>query len=156
MANIEIEPGNYMNNNAIEKMIEYFIRPTKEGKILIGGIGVNAADADSAIEDFYRVKQFYSKMDGRQLRHYHVDFDKKTEKFTPEQALELAYDIAEYYGKQYQTFFSVHTDTRNLHVHFCSNSVSYTDGRIYREGLDDWIGFQQYAQSLIDKKAQII
>lgn len=152
MAHCEIEPGSYMNSDAVEKVINYCVRPTEDGKVLIGGIGVDASNAKSAIDDFYKVKEFYGKLEGRQVRHYHVSFDKSTEKFSPEEALYKAYDIAEYYGKEYQTFFSVHTDTDNLHIHFCSNTVSYSDGHMYRDGADDLKSFREFVSQIIDKK----
>lgn len=139
-----------MNADAVENVINYCTRPNDENVIYIGGVGVDASSAEAAITDFYRVKIFYQKLHGRQVRHYHVSFDKRKEKFTNEQAMAIAYEIAYYYGCEYQTFFGLHTDTNNLHIHFCSNTVSY-NGHMYRDGVEDFKLFQEAVNNIINK-----
>ncbi|MFV0343214.1 MAG: relaxase/mobilization nuclease domain-containing protein [Anaerocolumna sp.] len=151
MAHIQFVESSYDNNDAVEKVINYFIRPDINNKIYVGGMGVNIYSADTVIADFYRIKKLYEKIQGRQVRHCILAFDMIEEVFTPEQAINLAYQVTNYYC-DYQAFFAVHTDTSYLHIHFCFNTVSYVNGTMYREGSVDLELFKEYAKECIKQE----
>lgn len=120
----------YKENKALENVINY---ATNMGKTqgYIGGYGVNPCKPDQMIQQMYQVKNVCGKATGyRQLRHYIVSFEPVWE-VTADMALHMAYEIARHYMGQYQICFGVHLDTKQIHIHFVMNTVSYIDGRLY-------------------------
>ena len=64
---VEIPRGQYENYDALDKVIAYILR--LDNMNLVGGYGVLITNKKNIIEQFYAVKQFYGKMEGKQIRH---------------------------------------------------------------------------------------
>lgn len=58
-------------------------------------------------------------------------------------------ETVEYYSSRYQIVFGVHTDTRNIHIHFIMNTVSYVDGMMYSGNAVDMNNFKAFAEGEI-------
>lgn len=57
---------------------------------------------------------------------------------TPEEAHEIGLETArQMWGAKYQIVVTTHLNTDNIHNHFVVNSVSFTDGRKFRNGIGD-------------------
>ena len=52
----------------------------------------------------------------------------KSLSFTVDEAIEMGYGIAAYWGYDRQVMFAVHNDTQNMHIHMAVNTVAYTNG----------------------------
>ena len=103
-------------------------------------------DPEHAFSQMLLTKQIWNKMEGRQIRHFIVAFA-LDEFLTPQEAKAYGYQIARYYADQYQIVFGLHYDTRNLHLHFAFNTVSYQNGRMYSGGRGDYYGLIHHIQS---------
>ncbi len=55
--------------------------------------------------------------------------------------MELAKEMAAYYGKEYQIVFAVHVKPDSLHVHFVMNAVNYITGLKHKGKKDDLYAF---------------
>ena len=121
--------GRYQNEDAREKVISYITSPTKAIHGFIGYRGVDPADPAGSME---RVAQQKGKNGGVKLRHFILSFGPR-EPVTPAIVANIGEEIADYFGREYQTVYAVHEDTNNLHIHIVINSVSYLDdGHSYR------------------------
>lgn len=120
----------YHNADAREKLTHYMFNPCKAESGYVGGVHVDPNDIAGSMK---RVVDHYHQDKPRtvQLRHFVLAFPPE-ELDEPAIVCEIAQDIARYIGEDYQTIFSVHEDTQNLHAHIMFNSVSYRDGHRYR------------------------
>lgn len=105
-------------------------------------------DIGKIVTEIIRVKQYFHKEDGRQIRQFIVSFEEQTE-YNAYDVYILAIQIAAYYADRYQIVFGVHDDTDNLHIHFAFNSVSFVDGIKYSGGLGDMFRLKSYIGRLI-------
>ena len=63
----------------------------------------------------------------------------KDENISPEQAHQIAYQLAEALPEwaDFEVLIATHTDTEYLHTHFIVNSVSYVDGHKLQQSRDE-------------------
>ncbi|EOS69473.1 hypothetical protein C818_02254 [Lachnospiraceae bacterium MD308] len=142
---IRIPDGTYENYNAVDNVIAYILR--LDNIRLVGGYGIILTNAKDIIRQFYKVKYYYGKTDGKQIRHYIFSVE-KTLYFSPWQVKELGYLLGLYFGNEHQVVFAVHDDSRHLHIHMGINTVAYTNGayRAYWE-IE---GLRAYAEKCVD------
>lgn len=111
--------------------------------------GINTAPL-YALDEMMYVKKFFRKTEGRQLRHIIVSPDTQYYfRLAPQDLYFLALRIGMYYSSRYQIVFGVHTDTRNIHIHFIMNTVSYVDGMMYSGNMVDMNNFKAFAEGEI-------
>ena len=149
----------YKNQDALEKSIGYLCRETTETdedlvEGLSGGYGIDMSSTKTVIEDMRLVKDVYGKKNGRQLKHFSVNL-------TVEETVEIrdmrafAYEIASYYGKDYQIIFQGHRGFENgreqIHIHFCCNSVSYVTGKMFVDKKGDLEEFKKFVNEKVEK-----
>lgn len=121
----------YHHPGDLERVIDYILRSAS----LSGGVGV---DVDDAVFQMQLVKKFWHKTAGRQVRHFILSFSNTSSESLPlEDIYDLSLQIAQHYCARYQIVFGIHTNSDHVHVHFALNTVSYIDGKMYREGYGD-------------------
>lgn len=130
----------YRDGEALHNVLDYMLRSAS----ICGGLAVDPHYAEFQMR---LVKEVFYKVEGRQIRHFIVSFA-DNEDFSLEEAYALAQKIALYYADKYQIIFAIHTNTDHLHIHFALNTVSYRDGKMYREGYGDYIKLKAYIASL--------
>ena len=54
-----------------------------------------------------------------------------------QELMTLGWQIAAYYGYEFQVLWGVHADSANLHIHFVVNTVNYRNGKMLSEGYED-------------------
>lgn len=128
----------YFGPQTLRNVLNYVLRG--------GDVGGLAVDPAHAHEQMLLVKQIWNKLGGRQIRHFIVSFAPH-EFLLPDDARTYAYQIARYYSAHYQIVFGVHHDTKNLHLHFAFNTVSYQDGKMYSGGRGDYYSLINHIQS---------
>lgn len=130
MAITKIVDQKYYRESDVKNLIDYAI-DDKKTHGLIGGMGVNPCNPDKMAYQMVAVKRGFEKnKEHRQIRHIIVSFD-QAEQITPPTAYCIAYEIAQFYGDEYQICFGVHQDTDDLHIHFIQNTVNYVTGRLF-------------------------
>lgn len=150
MAIVKIVTEKYYQLSDVQRLINY---ATNESKTygLFGGVGINPNDPDKMLCQMLTVKKGYKKEYGnRQLRHIVVSFDKE-ERITPQTAYYIAYEIAGFYGDEYQVCFGVHQDTDILHIHFVQNTVNYVTGKMYSSGIRELDNLKEYVEQIISR-----
>ena len=133
----------YNDDKALRTVVDYVARG---GYGYCGGYAVNPR---YAFEEMQLVKNLWGKDHGRRIRHFILSFG-KGEHVGYEAAMRLGFSICSYY-RNYQSLYGLHVDTEHLHLHFAVNTVAYTDGKMYAEGLSDWHMLRGYIQGLLPK-----
>ena len=133
----------YNDDEALRTVVNYVKRV---GYGFYGGYAVNPR---YAFEEMQLVKDLWGKDHGRRVRHFILSFS-KSEQISYEEAMRLGFFICCYY-RNYQSVYGLHEDARHPHLHFAVNTVAYTDGKMYAEGVSDWHGLRGYIQGLMPK-----
>lgn len=114
--------GKYFDSDAKSDVSNYILNPDKT--CCYGGIAV---DRTCPAESMELISELFGKTRGVQLRHYVLSFSPE-EVRGPEIINQIAQQIANYIGLEYQVIYGVHYKKENPHIHFMFNSVSYLDG----------------------------
>lgn len=139
--------NNYNNEDALDGVIPYVIHSQNNIHNLAFGFGCNIKNC---IEQFKIIKQVYGKCEGRQLRHFIVSFA-KSENIDSQDAFYIGYEVCQYYSDRYQIIYGLHENTDDLHIHFVMNTVSYVDGKMYREGYSDFNTLKALVDNIVAK-----
>ena len=133
----------------LQNLLHYAMTDKQTGSWCQYTGGINTAPM-YALDEMMYVKRFFRKTEGRQLRHIIVSPDTQYYfRLTPQDLYFLALRIGTYYSSRYQIVFGVHTDTRNIHIHFIMNTVSYVDGMMYSGNAADMNNFKAFAEGEI-------
>ena len=99
---------------------------------------------------FFHQLELYPKQ-GCLMQHRVISFSSE-ESQDPVMAFCLAKEVASFYFERgYLSFFGVHTDTDNLHIHIAVSNISWKDGRYFfifgemallYSGINEW--YQNY------------
>ncbi|MDY3769055.1 MAG: relaxase/mobilization nuclease domain-containing protein [Sphaerochaetaceae bacterium] len=130
MAINKIISGRNQTTSSLKNCLNYILRKDKAAKVAFIGPNLREKITPQNVYDaFIEEKQIWNKIGGRQYMHSILSFA-KDEKITSEQALQIATDMVQndifYAG--FQSVVSVHNDREHIHVHICTNTVSYIDG----------------------------
>ena len=107
--------------------------PTRQ---LAGSINCNL---DTALTDMLHTKQRWGKSGG--VLGYHLIHSFAPGEVTPEQAHEIGMEFAQkLLGSRYEAVVTTHLDQEHLHCHILFNSVSFLDGKKYRDSFRDYYG----------------
>lgn len=97
------------------------------------GAGVSAKPDKAAMQMiklqmlYKKAAQRYGGKACRRIYHYMVSFPLSMDDANC--VYLAAAEIAGIFSGQYQVYYGVHEDTKNLHIHFAINAVSYVDGK---------------------------
>jgi len=94
---------------------------------------------DTALSDMLHTKQRWGKSGG--VLGYHLIHSFAPGEVTPEQAHEIGMEFAQkLLGNRYEAVVTTHLDQQHLHCHILFNSVSFLDGKKYRDSFRDYYG----------------
>ena len=135
MSIIKIAKGDYMNEDALERVITHYVYPPA---LVIGGLGV---DPHHAVEQMKMAKEMWGQTGGKQLHHFILrfsDWESSRLENSIKKIEELAYRICELFSHEHQIVFGIHDDGA-IHVHFVLNSVNYRTGhKFVHKNRDDY------------------
>ena len=107
------------------------------GAVLIGGIN---CFPNTAYRDMMQTKRRWDKAN-RRIQGYHVIHSFAPGEVTPEKAQEIGMELARrLVGDRFEAVVSTHTDHAHVHCHIVFNSVSCTDGKMYRDNFKAYFG----------------
>ena len=107
------------------------------GAVLIGGIN---CFPNTAYLDMMQTKRRWDKAN-RRIQGYHVIHSFAPGEVTPEKAQEIGMELARrLVGDRFEAVVSTHTDHDHVHCHIVFNSVSCTDGKMYRDNFKAYFG----------------
>jgi hypothetical protein len=108
--------------------------------------GVNCSAA-FAYEEMMAVKQKYGERGKVVAYHGYQSF--KADELTPEQCHKIGIETAKrMWGKDYQVLVTTHLNTDNLHNHFVINSVSFRDGKKFRNHISQHFELREISDAI--------
>lgn len=126
--------GSNSDRKYLKDTYEYIAAPSKtDNGRLVTTCGVAGEDP---VAWMLTVKRLWHKTNGKQGEHFIVSFPEDFDK-TPEDLLEIMYEIVDtnFYG--YSAVIAVHLDTIHLHSHVLLNSVSCVTGKKFSQSPSD-------------------
>ena len=107
------------------------------GAVLIGGINCLP---ETAYRDMMQTKRRWDKVN-RPIQGYHLIHSFAPGEVSPELAQEIGMELARrLVGDRFEAVVSTHTDHAHVHCHIVFNSVSCTDGKMYRDNFKAYFG----------------
>ena len=107
------------------------------GTVLIGGINCLP---ETAYRDMMQTKRRWDKVN-RPIQGYHLIHSFSPGEVTPEQAQAIGMELARrLVGDRFEAVVSTHTDHAHVHCHIVFNSVSCTDGKMFRDNFKAYFG----------------
>ena len=111
--------------------------------------GINCTP-ETAYQDMMITKAEYDKKDGILAFHGYQSF--KGYEVSPEVAHEIGIKLAEeMWGDKYEVVVATHLNTKNYHNHFVINSVSFKDGKKYRDCRHNYAILRHLSDSLCEE-----
>ena len=108
--------------------------------------GVNCS-AVFAYEEMMAVKRKYGERGKVVAYHGYQSF--KADELTPEQCHKIGIETAKrMWGKDYQVLVTTHLNTDNLHNHFVVNSVSFRDGKKFRNSIEQHYELREISDAI--------
>lgn len=115
---------------ALEDVMSYAADEDKTEKhFYVSGINCNTT---CARKQFQTVKESFGKEDGIVAYHGYQSFSPG--ETTPQEAHKIGLELAEaLWGDRFQVLVATHLNTKCLHNHFVINSISFKDGKRFRD-----------------------
>lgn len=127
---VEILKKYYPRNKDIENLLKYIVGKGKKainGKLLYVNAKGLSRDNSRAAQQIIRMQSELGKNKERRCYQIIVSFPQSMD--DKNVVIIIAEEIAEKIFENFQVYYGVHKDTKNLHVHFAINAVSYRNGK---------------------------
>lgn len=96
-------------------------------------------ELDTAYEDMQATKRRWGKDGPGHVLGYHLIHSYAPGEVTPQEAHAASLEFAQrLLGDRYEAVISTHLDRGHIHSHIVFNSVSFTDGKMYRNNFKDY------------------
>lgn len=133
----------------LDKCARYVTNPEKTALDSVQGYIANPEKAhlvtalncqtDTACQEMLATKRRWGKTGG--VLGYHLIHSYAPGEVTPEQAHAAGVEFARrLLGDRYKAVIATHVDREHLHCHILFNSVSFVDGKKYRNSFQDYFG----------------
>lgn len=143
------KPGK--EHQGIRNCINYILNPLKTENFKYVGtnnlILFSHNRTEEAYEQFMATKDMYGKALGRQAYHYKLSFAEGDD-VSPELAMKITQEFCERYLGEFESVYSVHTNTKHIHSHIVFNSVNMVNGYKYHYKDGDW---RKYVQPIVNE-----
>lgn len=129
----------------LHNTIEYAKADFKtEKQYYVTGINCNA---ETAFHEMILTKKHFGKQKGILAFHGFQSFTEG--EVTAKQAHEIGIKLAEeLWGDKYEVLVSTHLNTKHFHNHFVLNSVSFVDGKKYRNTVENYALMRELSDNL--------
>ena len=126
------------DKTGLNNVLEYAMDKEKiHGEQKLYESAVNC-DKATAFQDMMQTKKHFGKTD--KVQGYHIIQSFKPDEVTPEQAHQIGIEFAQRCFGNYESVIGTHLDKNHLHNHVVVNSVSFIDGKKYRNNFKDYYG----------------
>ena len=107
------------------------------GAVLVDGIN---CQPETAYRDMMQTKRRWDKVN-RPIQGYHLIHSFAPGEVSPDQAQAIGMELARrLVGDRFEAVISTHTDHAHVHCHIVFNSVSCTDGKMFRDNFKAYFG----------------
>jgi len=129
-------------HSRLDNRINYALNEAKTQRKENGQVLQTAINCqlDSAYRNMIQTKQRWDK-EKRPIQGYHIIHSFAPGEVTPEQAHRLSVELAERLLQgRFEAVVATHIDHQHIHAHIVFNSVSCTDGKMYRDNFKAYFG----------------
>ena len=126
----------------LDNRINYALNEAKTQRTETGQVLQTAINCqlDSAYRNMMQTKRRWDK-EKRPIQGYHIIHSFAPGEVTPEQAHRLSVELAERLLQgRFEAVVATHIDHQHIHAHIVFNSVSCTDGKMYRDNFKAYFG----------------
>lgn len=126
----------------LDNRINYALNEAKTQRAETGQVLQTAINCqlDSAYQNMMQTKRRWDK-EKRPIQGYHIIHSFAPGEVTPEQAHRLSVELAERLLQgRFEAVIATHIDHQHIHAHIVFNSVSCTDGKMYRDNFKAYFG----------------
>ena len=107
-----------------------------EHQLYVAGFNCDPATAFSTMQ---ATKRRWGKSENSGVLAYHIIQSFRPQEVTPELCFEIGCEFARrFLAERYECTVSTHLDRQHLHCHIVFNSVSFTDGRMFRNDFANY------------------
>ncbi len=116
--------------------------------------GINCSK-HNAYHEMMAVKQRFGERGTNIAYHGYQSF--REGEVTPEEAHQIGVETArQMWGGRYQVVVTTHLNTENLHNHFIVNSVSFVDGRKFRNSIGDRLELRKISDAICAERGKSV
>ena len=143
----EIKENSY-HYNGLEQAISYTTNDLKtEKQLYVTGLNCNLA---TAYKEMMITKKGFDKTDGILAYHAYQSF--APGEVDAETAHQIGIELAQaMWGDQFEVLVSTHLDKAHYHNHFIINSVSFIDGKKYKDNKENYKKMRNCSDELCRK-----
>ena len=127
-------------HSRLDQRTNYALNPakTRDGeRVLCAALN---CQLDTACRDMLETKRRWDK-ENRPVQGYHIIHSYAPGEVSPEQAQKLSVEFARrLIGDRFEAVVATHVDHEHIHSHIVFNSVSCTDGRMFRSDFKAYYG----------------
>lgn len=135
------------NPKTLHGILQYIEDPNKTTSTFTSGSGIST---NYALEEMNLVKYVHHKTDRRQYKQFIVSFNEQESLMLSNEFLhQLAEEISKYFSFAYHTFWAIHLDNKNKHIHFIVNSVNTFTGEKLSFWKQELCDFKLFVDKLI-------
>ena len=131
----------------LERLLSYTQNNEKtEYQLYVAGFNCDPATAFSSMQ---ATKRRWKKPENSGVLGYHIIQSFTPKEVTPEQCFEIGCEFARrFLAERFECTVSTHLDQKHLHCHIVFNSVSFADGRMFR---NDFKSYYQGIRKISDE-----
>ena len=125
----------------------HYAEDSRKTRRLVAGVN---CDPETALEEMNATKRRWDKTGG--VLGYHIIHSYAAGEVTQEEAHAAGVEFAErLLGERYEAVVSTHLDREHLHCHIVFNSVSFLDGKKYRDDFKSYFHDLRGASNAVSK-----
>lgn len=141
----------YQKDRDIRNLLNYIVRDKKNGGLIkFWDTRGTLPNVDAACEEMIILQRFMERDNGRRMYHLILSFDEEIKDISC--VREIAVDVADYLGKNYQLLYGIHTDTKNYHIHIAMNAVCYRSGKKWHKEKKEFLKWTQFLKGIMQNK----
>lgn len=153
MGLVIVKCGDPGDGDHLQNLAHYM---SDDRKLMIGGNGVNYADADAVASQMENIKAHYGKTKNR--AHVQVIAPYNEPGMTAEKACEYTREVAAYFDEDYQTLYCTHQPNDNcsfFHSHIMVNPVNFNNGKMMATDADSLKPFCDHVAKVTGTKVRL-
>lgn len=136
---------NPFKTSDLKAAIEYAADPQKTDKTMYTS-GINCSWLIPYL-DMVEVKHYYGERGQNTAYHGYQSF--VAGEVTPQEAHDIGVETARrMWGERYQVLVATHLNTENIHNHFVINSVSFVDGKKFRNKIGEHMELRKISDEI--------
>lgn len=130
--------------------LRYILQKKKTEERLIGGVN---CDPRNALQEMQETKHAWGKTGGREYKHFIQSFP-PDEDITAQQANEIAEELITRSSMfdGYEVAYATHVDRHHVHTHIIVNSVSFENGKKFRQSRRDLQDFKDLSDEILRER----